>query len=193
MGRGNICVAIGLVMVLGAGSTEAQFATRYAGITAGATSSDLTNYATSLDSRWGFTAGLTAGVVTFDYSFVELAPAWTQMGAEGIRLDYVDIPLLIGGLTSVADDAVLLRLYGGVALGLKVGCESTLAAVCDATKGSVWALPLGASVAMAVGGGRFIGLDARYHLGLSDVFEQSDVSSRSWQFRALFAIPVGRF
>ena len=169
---------------------EAQFARRYAGVSGGGTYSNLTNYnVANSDWRWGATAGVVVGTVTFDYSFVELAPSWTQQGGGDLRIDYVDIPLLIGGLIPVGDRNVVFRMYGGVALGLKVACN--LDAVCDGAKGSVWTLPVGVSFAKVIGSGRFVGVDGRYAIGLSDALDVLDVTSRSWQVRLLFGLPLG--
>ena len=169
---------------------EAQFARRYAGISGGATYSNLTNYnVANSDWRWGATAGLVLGTVTFDYSFVELAPSWSQQGGSELRIDYVDIPLLIGGLIPVGDRNVIFRMYGGIALGLKVACN--LDTICDSAKGSVWSLPVGVSFAKVIGSGRFVGVDGRYAIGLSDPLDVLRVTGRSWQFRLLFGLPVG--
>ncbi|MDH4044602.1 MAG: outer membrane beta-barrel protein [Gemmatimonadota bacterium] len=179
-----------LAMLCAAGPAEAQFARRYAGISGGATYSNLTNYnVANSDWRWGGTAGLVIGTVTFDYSFVELAPSWTQQGGSDLRIDYVDIPLLIGGLIPVGDRDNVFRMYGGIALGLKVACN--LDTICDAAKGSVWSLPVGVSFAKMIGSGRFIGVDGRYAIGLSDAIDVLRVTSRSWQFRALFGFRLG--
>jgi hypothetical protein len=74
---------------------------------------------------------------------------------------------------------------------VKVSCKADLATVCDAAKSTTWALPVGLSIAHVIGGGRFVGVDARYNIGLSDSFELSDATQRSWQFRAMFGLPMG--
>jgi len=171
---------------------QAQFAQRYAGLIGGANYSNLSNYgAISTDYRWGGTAGIMAGVVTFDYSYVELAPSWSQMGSKDIHLDYVEIPLMLGGLVPFGNRNTIGRLYAGISLALKVSCSAATAAACDAAKGSVWGLPVGISIARVISGGRFVGVDARYNVGLSDVFELTNATQRSWQFRAMFGLPLG--
>jgi hypothetical protein len=186
----RIVSLLGVLAVLSqATPAEAQFARRYAGISGGATYSNLTNYnLANSDWRWGATAGLVVGTVTFDYSFVELAPSWTQQGGSGLRIDYVDIPLLIGGLVPVGDRNIVFRMYGGIALGLKISCNLD---ACDAVKGSTWSLPVGVSFARVIGSGRFVGVDGRYAIGLSDALDVLRVTSRSWQFRLLFGLPLG--
>jgi len=184
-------VVTSAVLLAVAAPAHAQFAHRYAALTGGASYSSITDYNVASDWRWGGTAGLAVGVITFDYSYVELAPSWTQMGAGDLRLDYVDIPLILGGLVPLGSRDLVGRLYAGVSLGLKVSCSYEQQAVCDAAKGSTWALPVGISLARVLGNGRFVGVDARYILGLSAVFELTQAKPRSWQFRALFGLPLG--
>lgn len=189
-------VLLTLVAVITAPPLHGQFARQYVALAGGATYSDLTNYTVSTDWRWGATAGVMAGIVTFDYSYVELAPSWAQMGGRiealdaDLRLDYVDIPLMLGGMIPMGSADALARLYAGVSLGLKVSCGAE-PAVCDVARGSVWSLPVGLSFAKVIGGRRFIGVDARYQIGLSDVFEITEATQRSWQFRAFFGLPLG--
>jgi hypothetical protein len=187
----RITSLVGFLAVLcAAAPAEAQFARRYVGLSGGGTYSNLTNYsAVNSDWRWGGTAGLVIGTVTFDYSFVELAPSWTQQGGGDLRIDYVDIPLLIGGLVPVGGQSVILRMYAGIGLGLKVACN--LDTGCDGVKSSVWSLPVGVSFAKVIGSGRFVGVDGRYAIGLSDAFDALSATSRSWQFRLLFGMPLG--
>jgi len=186
----DLCLGATL-LALCAAPGSAQFAHRYAALTGGGTYNSITDYNVTSDWRWGGTAGIAAGVVTFDYSYVELAPAWTQLGGGDARIDYVDIPLMLGGLLPLGSRDMIGRLYGGVSLALKVSCKYETQAVCDAVKGSTWGLPVGISLARVMGGGRFVGVDARYNIGLSDVFELTQATQRSWQFRALFGLPLG--
>jgi len=187
----SLLITMVLALVAGA-PLQAQFARQYAGLTGGANYSNLSNYGgINSDYRWGGTAGIMAGVVTFEYSYVELAPSWSQMGADGAHLDYIDIPLILGGLVPLGGRSTVGRLYAGVSLALKVSCKADVTATCDAAKSSVWGLPVGISIAHVIGGGRFVGVDARYNVGLSDVFELISVTQRSWQFRAMFGLPLG--
>jgi hypothetical protein len=177
------------------GTAEAQVARRYAGITGGATYSSLTNYAgIDTDWRWGGTAGLFGGVTTFDYSFVEFAPSWVQMGGGPIagvepRIDYIELPLMLGGLVPMGNRDALFRMYAGVGINVKLSCDDSID--CDAVNSTTWTLPIGISFAKAVGTGRFIGIDARYYLGLSDSFDVGETTQRAWRFGAFFGLPVG--
>lgn len=172
---------------------RAQVATRFVGLTAGATLSDLSAGGASSGSRWGFTAGAVTGAVTFDYSFIQFEPAWTQTGGDDLRLDYLDIPVLIGALVPLGNRSTILRMYGGVGVGFKLGCKagSVTAFACGSANGTVWTLPVGISLLREVGDSRFIGLDARYAAPLSNSIDLGSVKTRSWQFRGIFAIPIG--
>lgn len=189
--KSSLIVAI--LAVAAVAPAHAQIAHYYAGLTGGATYGKITNDVDlNTDWRWGGTAGLMAGWVTSKFHFVELAPSWTQMGGGNVRIDYVDIPLNSGVLLPLGDHNTLLRAYMGIVLSLKVSCTADVAAVCDAAKGTFWAWPLGVSVVRVLGGGRFVGVDTRYApLPIYHAFEGSDAVQRSWQFRALFGLPLG--
>lgn len=182
------------LLVVSAPAAHGQVAARYVGVAGGATSSDVSSPGgISSDSRWGATAGLVAGTVTFDYSFIELGPSWMQAGGGDLRLDYLDVPLLVGALVPIAGRDMIFRLYGGIGIGFKLGCsaEGAAAIACDLAKGSAWSIPLGASFAKELANGKFIGLDARYGVPLSDAFELG-TRVRPWQFRLLFGTPIVR-
>lgn len=186
-------LAAAALLTLVVSAAPAQVAERYVGLSGGATLSDLATAGVSGTSRWGGTAGLVAGTVTFDYSFVELSPSWMQSGGEGLRLDYIDVPVLIGALVPLGGRDMIFRLYGGVGIGFKIGCKTDGATTlgCDLAKGSAWSLPVGLSFAKAVSGGKFLGVDARYSAPLSDAFELG-TRVRPWQFRMFFGAPVGQ-
>ena len=180
-----------ILAVVAVAPMQGQFARQFFSLSGGAAYSSLTNYNVSSDWHWGGTAGASVGVLTFDYSYVELAPAWVQVGGEGINLNYIDIPLLLGGLFPLGGLSTYGRAYAGVDLGVKLTCKTDVALACEAAKGTVWTLPVGLSILRMVGGGRFIGVDARYSFGLSDVFDLTQAKQRSWQFRAVFGATLG--
>jgi len=184
-------IALSSLALLPAGA-QAQVVSRYVGLTGGATTSSLASGGISSDWRWGGTAGLMLGTVTFDYSFVELAPSWAQMGGGDVRLDYIDVPLLIGGYMPLGGRETIARLYAGVGIGFKVGCNDTAGGVsCTGANGSAWSLPIGLSFARQVSSGKFIGIDGRYLAPLSDAATLG-TRNRSWQFRLMFGSSLGR-
>jgi len=191
--RGLPCLAGAVVLAVAAPQpASAQFARHYAAFTVGATYSDLTDYLFTLGWRWGATAGLMAGVVTFDYSFLEIAPSWTRVGGGEIRLDDLDIPVLLGGILPLAGPRNRIRVYGGLSLSVRVGCAAGALGACDVDRGTAWSVPVGVSFIRLVRGGHFAGVDVRYALGFTEVFEVTDATQRSWQFRAMFGLPLRR-
>ena len=189
--KSSLIVAI--LAVAAVAPAHAQIAHYYAGLTGGATYGKITNDVDlNTDWRWGGTAGLMAGWVTSKYNYVELGPSWSQMGGGAVRLDYVDIPVSSGVLLPLGDRNTILRGYLGVTLSFKVGCTAEVATVCDAAKSTFWALPIGVSFIRVLGGGRFLGVDTRFTpFPLYHVFNETRAVQRSWQFRALFGMPLG--
>jgi hypothetical protein len=168
----------------------AQFARHYIAFSVGATHNDLSDNLVTLGWRWGGTAGVQAGLVTFDYAYLELAPAWTQTGGGHIRLDYLSVPLMLGGLLAAGRD-VFVRPYGGISLSVRFGCRTDLTQACDVARRTVWSVPFGLSVVKVLASGDLAGVDARYVLTVSDVFDVSFLTQRSWQFRLLFGRLLG--
>ena len=163
---------------------------QFVGVSGGATLSDLFGGAINTSSRWGGTAGVFAGYRTTRNSVVALEVNWIQKGGGDTRVDYVEVPLLLGGAAPAAHGAVRFRAYTGIALGFRVGCSSTSTFLsCDAAKSPEWAWPFGFMIASTNRSGRMVGVDVRYSIGLSDVFETSSASNRTWQFKAFFGFP----
>ncbi|UCC81841.1 MAG: hypothetical protein JSW46_12615 [Gemmatimonadota bacterium] len=161
------------------------------GVSGGATVGDLFGGSVNTDSRWGGTAGLFAGWRTFRNSVVALEANWVQKGGKGIRLDYIEIPLLVGGVVPAYGGDLRLRGYIGIDLAFKIGCESEVALLdCDRAESTEWSMPFGVMAGRWLDSGRFIALDVRYALGLSDAFETSIPYNRSWQFRLLIGGPL---
>lgn len=161
---------------------------RFGGVTAGATLSDFGS--TSSNSRWGFTGGVTAGMRNFNWSVTSIEVTYTQRGAEGIRLDYIDVPLLFGGSARLGSGSGRSRFYAGIMVGFKIGCSaSTVAtAACSDARGTTWGLPFGVQLGSYKTGGTFVALDVRYTLGLNDAFSNIRAYNRGWTFKAI----VGR-
>lgn len=172
--------------------TRAQATRHYVGFAAGATYSQVTDYLTDLDWRWGGAAGLLLGVAALDYTYLELAPAWTRVGGGYIRLDYLDVPVMLGARLPLGSSSRLARLYGGLNFGLKTGCGAGQTTVCDIARSTVWSALFGLGVVKVAPGGRFVGIDVRYVVGLSTIFDfRQRITQRSWQCRALLGLPLG--
>jgi len=162
------------------------------GIQGGAATSDLFGGAVNTNSRWGGTAGIVMGFRTSRNTVVGLEGNWVQMGGQGAggvndtRLDYIEVPLLFGGVYPTYNNGVRFRLYTGIAVQFKVNCKSDDSRFdCDRTNSPIWAWPFGLMIGRYTGSGTFFALDVRYSLGLSDTFSYSIAYNRSWQFRLL--------
>jgi len=165
----------------------------FLGVLGGATVGDMSGGGISTDSRWGGTAGLFVGLRTNWYSVGSIEVSWIQKGGERTRLDYIEVPVLAGATIPAMTGSLRFRGYVGIAPAFKIGCRSdTVLLDCDDVKNTEWSLPLGFMVLTRLGRGQFIGLDLRYSLGLSDVFENAELGNRSLQFRGLIGMPLGR-
>ncbi|UCG88839.1 MAG: hypothetical protein JSW71_10005 [Gemmatimonadota bacterium] len=185
--RTMLAAVFGLVTLTSPAMAQRQFV----GLTGGATLSDFGNISSS--SRWGGTAGVTVGYRTFHWSAVSLEGTWVQRGDENIRLDYIDIPLLIGGVAQAGGGDLRTRFYSGINVGFKISCNAkTDRFICDNAKGTQWFIPFGLMVGRWTRQGTFVAVDVRYLLGLADAFNLSSVYNRGWQFKLVVGRSVGR-
>jgi len=180
-----IVAAVGLILV----ATPALAQRQFIGVTGGATLSDFGS--TNSGSRWGGTAGITAGWRGFSWSVTNLEVAWTQRGDENVRLDYIDVPLLVGAAAATGD--VRTRFYAGIDVAFKIGCNTTTVIYsCDNAKGTQWFLPFGVMIGKWKTRSTYFGIDVRYLVGLSDAFSNfQPVWSRGWQFKVNIGKSVG--
>ncbi|NNK49280.1 MAG: outer membrane beta-barrel protein [Gemmatimonadetes bacterium] len=166
------------------------------GISAGATTSDIEGGFINTSSQWGFIGGIFGMFRTSRNSLVGLEANYVQKGGRDLAdLAYIDVPFLIGAVIPTDNDDLNFNFYTGIGIGFKVSCSenssSPLSDACDRAKGTEWTWPVGLAFAFRSAGGKYFGLDGRYSLGISDVFDGSASRNRSWQFKALFGIPVG--
>jgi hypothetical protein len=162
----------------------------FAGFTAGATLSNLSGSgASGSSSRWGFTGGLTAGMRATNWSVTAIEVTYTQRGADGIRMDYIDIPLMVGGVARLGSGDLRSRFYGGIQVGFKVSCSAATGgiagAACTDAKGTVFGLPFGVQIGQYKTGGRMIALDIRYMLGLGNAFSILNAYHTGWTFKII--------
>jgi hypothetical protein len=167
----------------------------FVGIGGGATLSEFAGGAiVSPESQWGATAGLTFGVRKWDYALSMVEVNWIQRGGkiagEETRVDYLEIPFLIGGSTP-ADYGFSGRVFTGLTIAFPVSCSAPVESTCDGKRSPTVSWPLGGQIGRSAGPGRFIGVEARYFVGLSDTFQGSFFHDRGWQFRGIVTFPVG--
>jgi hypothetical protein len=164
------------------------FGRKFSAIIGGATLSDLSTNINDSKSRWGGTAGLMIGV-NQGRTAITLEGLWVQKGGEGVRLDYIDVPLTFGAAVPAGGGATRIRFYSGIAAAFKIGCAAT-EALCEDANSTEWTIPAGLQVARMTGD-KFIGLDVRYGFALSDAFDSFDGVNRTWYFRVFVGRPAG--
>ena len=162
------------------------------GLAGGATTSDFSNPDT--ESRWGYTAGLWIGKPTYR-SLAMLEVNWVQKGGEDTRLDYLEVPLTFGGLARTRNGVSRARFYTGIAAAFEMGCESSIAAVCNNMTSVEWTVPIGLMIGRYNQRGRVVALDVRYLIPLSEAFDSGTFGgawNQNWQFRLMIGWAGGR-
>ncbi len=190
MNRVGVLCSISLVCLLAAAPASAQRNAVLVGVNGGGSQSELRGGAINTDYRWGGTAGVFATWRSTYYSVLGLEVNWIQKGGkDGARVDYIEIPFLIGGVAPAAGGDVRLRAYTGIDLAFKIGCSSEVTLFnCDQVKSTEWSWPVGLRIGRFTPSGRFFGIDVRYMLGLSDAFDTSVQINRGWVFKAFFGM-----
>jgi hypothetical protein len=178
-----------------AGPLLAQGGVTVGGVQGGATVGDFYNFDAAFfsETRWGGTAGVFAGRTFGRSAQANLEVNWVQMGGVDTRVDYIDIPLTLGGGLVGPSGGVVARGYVGVSFGFKVACSAAagVADPCNSAKDTQWTLPVGVLFGKWLESGVFVGADIRFLWGLSDVFEGSEVRNRSLQFRLVLGKQLG--
>jgi hypothetical protein len=173
-----LAAVVGLTVIP---ATAAAQLGKFVGISGGATSSDMRGGFTNTSSRWGGTAGVFVGYRNWHTAGV-LEANWVQKGGGDTRIDYIEVPFLIGGATETPS-GFLFRVYTGIGIGFPISCSSTLED-CNQKKSPEWTWPIGLLIGKSMGNGpTFTAVDVRYSIGLSDTFNNAFSSNYSWQFR----------
>ncbi len=189
-----------LLVLMAAGlwvSSPAVAQTTIAAVQGGATLSDFTSTGSGFfsNTRWGGTAGLLAGRTFGRNAQVNFEVNWVQKGGGDVRVDYVEVPLTVGG-GLVAARGWNVRGYAGIGVGFKTSCKDSTAGVsldaCTGVKDTEWTVPFGILFGKWTDSGKFFGIDTRFSFGLSDVFDNLSVKNRSLQLRAIIGTKVGR-
>ena len=186
-------VLFGLTVAPAAAQQRSTRAPFLMGLAGGATLSDFQN--PDSEGRWGGTAGLFLGKATFR-TLSTFEVNWVQKGGGDFRIDYLELPLTFGGVGRTRSGTGRARIYTGVAVGFKLGCGgSSGPAACDALNGTEWSIPIGMQVGRWTGEGqtRFIALDARYYMALSDLADVAQTYHQTWMFRIVIGKNAGRY
>ena len=184
-------IALLLLAVAATAPLGAQRPARFSGVTGGATLSDITGGFSSNKDQWGGTAGIFFGSRMSRNTLLVFEGNWTQKGGGDYRLDYLEIPMLLGALTTTGDGS-FARVYSGITVGFKLKCNGPeTGSLCDSMNGTEWAWPIGIQLGKGLADRKFVALDVRYALGLSNVVPTAYSVNRSWQFRLLLGTPLG--
>lgn len=182
------------LVVAGSGPTalaQEMTSDRFSGLSAGLTRSDRIGDGVNTESGRAGTVGLFFGGQLRNGLMVVMEANWTRKADDQTRFDYIEIPLLIG-VSAGLPGGGFLRPYTGIGFGYRFGCGSDLAPdPCETARRREWSWPSGIQLGWSLREGRFIAVDGRWSLGLSDAFTGSGAVNRSWQFRLLLGAPVG--
>ena len=162
---------------------------KFVALIGGAVHSDLGSFVNT-GGRWGGTAGILLGVNTSWSSFT-VEGNWIQKGDESTHLDYIEVPVTVGGVMLLRDGKTRARLYAGLSVGFNTSCKSEVLD-CDLAEDKELGLPLGVQFATVRGANSFIGIDLRYSYPLIEVYDDLDAHNRPWQFRLMFGRTLGR-
>ena len=185
--RGLLLLAI--VLATPASALSQGSGNKFAAIVGGLVHSDLGSFVNT-GGRWGGTVGVLAGV-NASWTSITVEGNWIQKGDESTRLDYIEVPVTVGGIMLLRDGKTRARLYTGLSLGFSTSCESEVLD-CDQAETTELGWPLGFQFAMVRGTSNFIGVDVRYSYPLIEVYDELDAHNRPWQFRLMFGKSLGQ-
>ncbi|HEY7504005.1 MAG TPA: outer membrane beta-barrel protein [Gemmatimonadales bacterium] len=161
---------------------------KFAALVGGLVHSDLGSFVNT-GGRWGGTAGILVGV-NASWTSITAEGNWIQKGDETTRLDYIEVPVTVGGVMLLRDGKTRARLYTGLSLGFNTSCESEVLD-CDQAETTELGWPLGVQFATVRGTNTFIGVDLRYSYPLIEVYDDLDAHNRPWQFRVMVGKAFG--
>lgn len=183
------------------------------GINIAKQSLDVSNVSVSLDNRVGFVGGAFASFGLGDLLFIQPEALYSSKGfkqslsefVDGsaelkAKLDYLEIPVLLGLGFDITDSPLRPSIYAGPSIGFKLSCDVTgtldgqsESEDCgDAYESVDFGVAFGASLAYALSSFDLI-LDARYGLGLTNAAKDSgddSAKNRAWQFMVGFGFPL---
>lgn len=190
MDRARLLGLVTAFSLLATSPALGQRGAAFVGVSGGATLSDLKGGSMDTETRWGGTAGVMFGYRTTDATLISVEANWIQKGGGEVRLDYIEVPLLVGAGFRT-DNGMGVRVYGGIGAAFKIGCSSDSVLLdCDRTQAPEWSIPVGVTFTRLLASGKFIGLDIRYTAPISDAFETSIAKNRTWVFKVVFGLPI---
>jgi hypothetical protein len=179
-----------------AGTTTVAAQSPTLGLLGGLTSSEVTvdaeDISVTLDSRTGFAAGLSARFPLSPMLGLEIDGIYAEKGFkisdEGdsaeLKLTYIDVPVLLN--YQLGSGQARPFLLGGGSVSFQAGCsvgatsgDISASAECDeVVEMEQKSLDLGLTVGAGIGFNRF-SVQARYTMGMADIFDDNDDSVTS--------------
>jgi hypothetical protein len=109
-----------------------------------------------------------------------------------LELGYIEIPAVLK--LGIPLGMVKPSVFGGAGLGFNISCDVSGQDCSDGFKSSEWTGIAGADLAIYLGG-LSLWADGRYHVGLNDIAEASDVvgdlKNRHWTLQVGLGFKVG--
>ena len=168
------------------------------GVSVASASADLTE-TFSTSNRTGF-----AGGIFFDYDGglfgLQFGAEYAQKGVDldiagavsELSLSYLEIPAVLK--VGIPLGTIKPSVLAGVGLGFKTGCDVSGTDCGDDIKGTDFTGIAGADLAVYLGS-ISLWVDGRYHFGLSNINEASDIvgdlKNRNWTFQAGIGFKLG--
>lgn len=130
----------------------------------------------------------------------QIGAQYSQKGAEldiggtvdDLDLAYLEIPAVVK--LGLPLPAIQPSVFGGVGIGFNTSCEFETGGNCDDDVTSTeFSGILGADVELDLGGLSLFA-DGRYHFGLNDISDATDINelkNRAWQLQAGLGFPLG--
>lgn len=196
-------------------AAQAQAGNMYAGVKLGANLGDVSGDDVPDDTsmRTGFMGGLFVGTHVNESFGFRLEGLYVQKGAKadidygpGIgvletveKLDYIEFPILFV-YDLMNSETMGFNLFAGPTLGFNINAQAEPdggeSADIDNVKSFEFGAAIGAGIEKKMAGGKGIGLDVRYTLGATSIFEdvagQSvDAKNRGIGIMASFSVPLG--
>lgn len=185
-----IGVVAGTLLLMAAQTASAQV---MYGVSGGAAYQKISGLSSSTDYAWGGIGGLWASWSPVSRSIGRFEANYVRKGSASIRLDYVEIPILVGGSSGLGDGGLRGALYTGLAMGINVSCStSNILVDCDRARTFDWGWPIGGMIGKWGFDQRLVALDVRYSLGFSNIFENRSAENRGWQFKLMIGVGTPR-
>jgi hypothetical protein len=168
----------------------------------------------NFENRTGFVGGAFATIGLGTTLFLQPEALYSSKGFKidvsdiidgdaeaSVKLDYLEIPVLIGARFDIADSPLRPSIYAGPSVGFKLSCNAsgsvegvTETEDCSDGYESVdFGLDFGASLALELSSFDLI-FDGRYALGLTntakDATGDESLKNRAWQFMVGFGFPL---